>query len=101
MKNNMIKQLALRAKNRMMNRGSFEACYDARIKVIDNEDKEFVERVRKVLANENPVTNPMRQLIDEKSYMKISSSGGREKYMLDLTAKFLKAKEMIENERLA
>ena len=101
MKTNLIKQLAMKAKNRMMNRGAFEACYDARIKVIDDEDSDFVEKVRKVLANENLVTNPMRQLIDEKSFMKIASSSGREKYMLDLTARYLKAKAQIENEKLA
>ena len=99
MKNNMIKILAMKAKNRMMNRGSFEACYDSRIKIISNEDNEFIEKVKSVLENERKSINPMKYLMDDKRLMKLDAMG-RERYLLETTEKYLKAKEIIERERM-
>lgn len=99
MKNNMIKILAMRAKNRMMNKGSFEACYDSRIKIINKEDAEFVEKVRGVLASEQKSINPFKYLMDEKRLMKLDAIG-RERYLLETTEKYLKAKAEIEREEL-
>lgn len=99
MKNNMIKVLAMRAKNRMMNRGNFEACYDNRIKIISNEDFGFIEKVRSVLENEHKCMNPIKHLMDEKKLMKLDVMG-REKYLLDITEKYLKAKAEIERESM-
>lgn len=99
MKSNMIKVLAMRAKNRMMNRGSLDANYDSRIKIINNEDLEFIDKVKSVLENERKSINPMKYLMDEKRLMKLDDKG-RERYLLETTEKYLKAKAFIEKEQL-
>lgn len=100
MKNNMLKLLAMKAKNRMMNRGSIEACVDARIKVINSDDSDFINRVRSVLENDRKAINPMKYLMDDKTLMKLDEKG-RERYLLETTEKYLKAKKVIEREMLA
>lgn len=100
MKSNMLKLLAMKAKNRMMNRGSIEACIDARIKVINNDDAEFLNKVRSVLSNERKAINPMKYLMDDRTLMKLDEKG-RERYLLETTEKYLKAKSIIEREMLA
>lgn len=100
MKTNMLKILAMRAKNRMMNKGSFDAGCDSRIKIINNEDEEFVERVRSVLENDRKSINPLKYLMDDKRMMKLDSIG-RERYLLETTEKYLKAKAIIEREKMA
>ena len=100
MKNNMLKMLALKAKNRMINKGDFDARYDSRIKIISNEDHEFVEKVREVLDNECKSMNPFKYLMDDKRLMKLDSIG-KERYLLEITEKYLKAKASIEKEKLA
>ena len=97
MKNNMLKMLAMKAKNRMMNRGAIEQCVDNRIKVIANDDSEFVNRVRSVLSNERKSINPMKYLMDDKLLLKLDEKG-RERYLLQTAEKYLKAKAIIERE---
>jgi len=97
MKNNMLKLLAMKAKNRMMNRGNSEVSLDARVKIINNQDEEFVERVRSVLSNDKKSMNPMKYLMDEKVLMKLDGMS-RERYLLEVTEKYLKAKAIIERE---
>lgn len=98
MKSNTLKMLALKAKNRMMNKSGFEAKYDSRIKVISNDDSEFVEKVRSVLESEKKSMNPFKYLMDDKRLMKLDTIG-RERYLLEITEKYLKAKAVIESER--
>lgn len=99
MKTNMLKILAMKAKNRMMNRGSFEACYDSRIKIINNEEDDFIEKVRGVLSNDKKSLNPLKYLMDEKRLMKLDGMS-RERYLLEITEKYLRAKTIIEREKL-
>ncbi len=95
MGNNMLKILAMRAKNRLINKGN--SYYDARIKVISNDDAEFVEKVRKLLEEKEACCNPLKILMDEKKVSKMDECG-RERYLLQTMDKYLKAKEQIEHE---
>ena len=99
MKNNTLKMLAMRAKNRMMNRGGL-APADSRVKIIENKDSDFIERVRGVLENDKKSINPLKYLMDEKQLMKLDSMS-REKYLLEVTEKYLKAKAEIERQEIA
>ena len=101
MKTNALKMLAMKAKNRMMNKGNGDSYSQARFKVIDNnEDQEFIERVRQLLDNEKKSMNPMKYLMDDKAFMKLDANN-RERYMLEITEKYLRAKAIIEKEKLA
>ena len=100
MATNMLKILANRAKNRMMNKGVNDVRFDAKVKIINSQDDEFVEKVRAVLSNEKKALNPMKYLMDEKRLMKLDCLG-REKYLLEITEKYLKAKSVIEREGIA
>lgn len=100
MKNNALKMLALRAKNRMMNRSAGVKTFDARVKIIENNDADFVEKVRGVLENDKKSINPLKYLMDEKQFMKLDVMS-REKYLLEITEKYLKAKAEIEREKIA
>ena len=94
--NNMLKVLAMRAKNRMINRNGMS---DARIKIINNDDGEFVEKVRDILSSQDNITNPIGQLMEEKVLFKLDEKG-KEKYLLETVEKFLRAKTIIENEKI-
>jgi len=98
MKNNMLKVLAMRAKNRMMNKGCGETLCDARIKIINNDDAEFVDRVRKLLEEDGFTANPLKQLMDEKRVNKLDELR-KERYLLETMEKYLKAKTQIESEQ--
>ena len=93
---NMLKVLAMRAKNRMINKNG----YDARIKIVSNDDSEFVERVRELLNTQEDVLNPIARLMEDKVLTKLDEKG-KEKYLLEVAEKYLKAKNMIEKEKLA
>ncbi len=93
---NMLKVLAMRAKNRMINKNG----YDARIKIVSNDDSEFVERVRELLNTQEDVLNPIARLMEDKVLTKLDEKG-KEKYLLEVAEKYLKAKDMIEKEKLA
>ena len=96
MKSNMLKVLAMRAKNRMINKGN-ESYFDSRVKVISNDDSEFVEKVRKILENEKCSQNPLKILMDEKRVNKLDEQA-KERYLLETMEKYLKAKNQIETE---
>lgn len=98
MKNNMLKVLAMRAKNRMMNKGCDESLFDARIRIINNDDTEFMDRVRRLLEEDHFTANPLKQLMDDKKVNKLDEPN-KERYLLETMEKYLKAKSQIENEQ--
>lgn len=100
MKTNMLKMLALKAKNRMMNKNTGDAYFNSKIKIINVRDDDFVDKVRGVLENEKKSINPLKYLMDEKVLFKLDGRA-REKYLLEITEKYLKAKSQIEKEKLA
>lgn len=94
MKGNTLKELAMRAKNRMMKKGYG---YETKIKIIENDESEFVERVRKIMIEEENCVNPIKILMDEKVINRLDDQG-KEKYLLETVDKYLKAKEIIERQ---
>ncbi len=93
MKDNMLKILAMRAKNRLMNREDA----GKRIKIINNDDSEFVNKVRTLLAKEEINRAPMKSLMDEKQLLGLGEQA-KERYLLETMEKYLKAKALIESE---
>ena len=94
MKNNMLKVLAMKAKNRMINKGLGQSYYE----VISDDDTEFVGKVRNILADEKASRNPLKLLMDDKKILMLDEKG-REKYLLETMEKYLKAKSQIEREQ--
>lgn len=100
MVNQKLKTLALRAKNRLLNRGIDSPIFDKRIKIIDNDDSAFVEKVRELLNKDADIINPLKLLMDEKIIATLDENG-KERYLLQTMDKYLKAKKQIENESIA
>lgn len=93
---NMLKVLAMRAKNRMINKNGYT---EAKIKIINSDDSEFVEKVRNLLNSEGNITNPIGQLMEEKVLYRLDERG-REKYLLETVERYLRAKSIIEKEKI-
>lgn len=97
MKGNMLKELAMRAKNRMMNKSGG---VEARIRVICDDDSEFIDKVRQILENEENSRNPLKCLMDDKHLNKLDMPA-KERYLLETMDRYLKAKAYIENTKFA
>lgn len=102
MKNDILKALALRAKNRLIrntveeddkpNRSDF--C----IKIIKSGDQVFYDKVKNLLSKEENLLNPIKVLMDESLYSRMSAVE-KEKYLLETAEKFARYKSMIEGEK--
>lgn len=97
MQNNTLKMLAMRAKNRLMNKDNDRSL--TQIKIINNEDNLFIEKVRTLLQNQEMCKNPLKSLMDDNYITKLDDLN-RERYLLETMEKYLKAKELVENENL-
>ena len=97
MKNDALKTLALRAKNRLLHKGLREHYSNAKIKVVENRDMEFTTRVRDVLDKEDAMTNPLKYLMDEQRLMKMDSRA-RERYLLDMIDKYQEVKRELSRQ---
>jgi len=97
MKSDALKALALRAKNRLLSKGLRDSYSQANIKVINQRDEMFIEKVKNVLHNEDTITNPMKFLMDENKLMKLDPMA-RERYLLETIEKYQAAKREIEIE---
>lgn len=95
MKSDALKTLALRAKNRLLNKGLRDTYSNANIKVINNKDNEFVEKVKTVLDKEDAMTNPLKYLMDEQRMMRMDPRA-RERYLLETIEKYQEAKRELE-----
>ena len=91
MKSDALKSLALRAKNRLLNKGLRDTYSNANIKVIDNRDDEFVSKVKDVLDKEDAMTNPLKYLMDEHRMMRMDPKA-RERYLLETIERYQEAK---------
>lgn len=102
MKNDILKTLALRAKNRLIHKtdseGSAPLKNDFRIKIIKSGDQVFYDRVKDLLARDEDVCNPIKELMDERLYSTMSA-GEKEKYVLETAEKFARVRSMIEGEK--
>ncbi len=93
MKNDALKNFALKAKRRLS--GREERC-PAKIKVITNEDNEFKSKVEYLLSQEDVVTNPVHFLMDSK-VLKDMDDCEKERYLLSTLDKYKRFRSQIEN----
>ncbi len=97
MKSDLLKALALRAKNRLINRNNKEINRTASVKIINDNDEQFYQKVKEVLSNDDYTLSPMKFLMDENRLMKLDSAG-KERYLLETIDKYNKIKTKIEKE---
>ena len=103
MGNRTLKNLAVNAKNRLIQKsgnlvGKAQSYKFSKFRLITNEDQAFVEKV-KTLLEENSIC-PIKELMDTKKYEEMSFFS-KQKYLLDTLDKFNQIKKQIEieNER--
>lgn len=63
-----------------------------------NRDEALYKKVKKILDENEYVTNPIGQLIDKKEYEKLDSSG-QQRYILELSKKYQELRERYYKER--
>ena len=99
MKNKTLKNLAIFAKNRLIQKGgnivSPVSSNNVTFKLILNEDDAFFEKVKNLLE-ENSIS-PIKELMDKKRYDSLDEFG-KQKYLLDTVEKFQEMKRKIESE---
>ena len=104
MRNQTLKRLAVRAKNRLINRGvngvnkDKKNVYSANVKfrIISNEDVEFNDKANAL--KEEDLLNPFSKLMDTDYFLKLNPRC-REKYLLDTIDKYAKFRKKVESER--
>ena len=69
MKSDALKNLAIRAKNRLLNKNLRNTYSTAEIKIIDRQDNDFFNRVKELTANNHTISNPLKHLRNQ-VYMK-------------------------------
>lgn len=97
MKSDLLKALALKAKNRLINRNAKETNKTSSVKIITDNDEEFYQKVKSVLANDDYSLSPMKFLMDENKLLKLDSAG-KERYLLETIDKYNRIKTKIEKE---
>ena len=95
----LFKDLAIKAKNRLLSKGNNNSNLDIRIKIIRENDNDFTDKVRAILASDVKCKNPLKYLMDDRKILKLDEKG-RERYLFETMEKYLKAKSMIEREGL-
>ncbi len=103
MKREVLKSLALKAKNRMIHKnGASGVPYTENeglnIKVIKSNDDIFYSKVRMLLESNEDILNPIKQLMDENILLKLDAHG-KEKYLLETVEKYHKFRKMIQEEK--
>lgn len=107
MKNQVLKNLAMNARNRLINRSSDNgqlkqktAVYSPNVKfrIISNEDSDFLARAN-ALGDEDLI-NPLKKLIDENLFSRLDAKG-KERYLLEIIDKYARFRDKVrmENER--
>ena len=72
MKRDIIKMLAAKAKNRLMNKNLRNTYNNANIKVITDNDEDFYNKVKDMLNEEEFIENPLKRLMDDNKLMKMN-----------------------------
>jgi len=105
MGNQVLKRLAVRAKNRLINRDSAEGLnkdkknvYSANVKfkIISNDDIEFNDRANSL--GEEDLLNPFSKLMDNEYFLKLNPQS-REKYLLDTIEKYAKFRKKLDGNK--
>ena len=99
MRNDILKILANRAKNRLMNKSLRETYSNASIKIINNNDDKFYNKVKEMLSEDKNITNPIKRLMDESKLIKMNSLQ-REKYLFETIVKYNSARERFLKEEV-
>ena len=99
MRNDILKILANRAKNRLMNKSLRDTYSNASIKIINNNDDKFYNKVKEMLTENKNITNPIKRLMDESKLIKMNSLQ-REKYLFETIVKYNSARERFLKEEV-
>ena len=99
MRNDILKTLANRAKNRLMNKSLRDTYSNASIKIINNNDDKFYNKVKEMLTEDKNITNPIKRLMDESKLIKMNSLQ-REKYLFETIVKYNSARERFLKEEV-
>ena len=99
MRNDILKILANRAKNRLMNKSLRDTYSNASIKIINNNDDKFYNKVKEMLTEDKNITNPIKRLMDESKLIKMNSLQ-REKYLFETIVKYNSARERFLREEV-
>ena len=99
MRNDILKILANRAKNRLMNKSLRDTYSTASIKIINNNDDRFYNKVKEMLSEDKNITNPIKRLMDESKLIKMNSLQ-REKYLFETIVKYNSARERFLKEEV-
>ena len=97
MKSDALKNLALRAKNRLLHKNLRDTYSSAEIRIIDETDQEFYSKVKEVISKEETFYNPLKYLMDDSKLLSLDAQG-RERYLLQTIKKYKEAKAQIEQE---
>lgn len=100
MKSDLLKALALKAKNRLINKNNQKTQTIKTVKIVQENDKDFYDKVKALLQNDDYSLSPMKFLMDESKLMKLDAMG-RERYLLETIDKYNKVKSLIEKENRA
>ena len=93
MKNDLLKTLAMKAKNRMINKNLRNGYSLSSVKIINNNDEEFYKKVKEIMTEDSDTYNPLKRLMDENKLMNLDVRS-REKYLLETIEKYQRAKEL-------
>ena len=99
MRNDILKIMANRAKNRLMNKSLKDTYPNVSIKIISNNDDKFYNKVKEMLNKNKNVTNPIKLLMDENKLIKMNSLQ-REKYLFETINKYISARERFFKEEI-
>lgn len=100
MKNDILKMLASKAKNRLINKNLRNTYSNVDVKIITKNDDNFYNKVKEIMDEKTYVCNPLKRLMDEDKLMKMDARG-RERYLLETIEKYQEARRKIERERSA
>lgn len=92
-KSEVLKTFALRARKRLVGE---KMPVSTKIKVIENTDQDFENRVEFLLSQEDVVTNPVQYLMDDK-ILKTLNDSEKERYLLSTLDKFSSFRAKTEN----
>ncbi len=97
MKNDLLKALALKAKNRMINKNLRNTYCGVDVKIINNNDENFYNKVKEIMNEDTYVCNPLKRLMDDNKLLKLDARG-KERYLLETIEKYQEARRRIERE---
>ena len=98
MKNDILKTLAMRDKNRMINKNLRDTYSNANVKIISKNDEKFDQKVRELVRSGQDIHNPIKKLMDETKFMNLDERG-RERYLFETIEKYneIRNKMLAEN----